>query len=731
MRKTLLVCCLLSALCCLGDQLTLPRAQGPIVLDGDLSDPGWKGALVIDKWYEYYKSDNGEPPMKTTAYVTYDDRNLYVGIDCRDDDPSKIRAPLVERDQVFGDQDNVAVIVDARGEGKVALELRVNPRGVQGDALMNDASGTEDFSPDFFYDTKTKITSTGWVAEFRIPLSTLRYKESDPKTFGLNILRTWPRQFRYSSSTVPLPKNSNCFVCHELMLGGITNLPSSQHLIATPYITSQWTETPIGDPGTPLGKRSLDNNAGLDVKWSPTTDTAIDATLNPDFSQIESDVAQITANQRFAIFLPEKRPFFLEGTDLFDTPIQAVYTRTITSPRWGLRATGKSGSTEWTTLIADDRGGGSIIIPTSLGSFTESQDVESIAGIARARREIGRNAVGVLTTIREYRGGGHNRIIGPDFEWRPTEIDQIVGQYLYSNTEDPALRGGGESSHAARLAWFHSKREYDWNVQLSDLGKAFRADNGFVPQTGIREEIASAGKNWWPQTGFFTNYRIAVRGDHISDDQGLVSQEQYVEGSFRATHNSLWLLQIHPGAKYRLDNGQTLSENYAYWQYTANPSRTWSNITFTGDIGDSIDFANNRPGRGWDTTIDAIFRPTPHLQTELLYKRQDLSVRETANPGHLFTAEVERLRLVYSFTANSLLRLIGQYVDVSRVPDRYIFKVPKHSGSFNGSLLYSYRLNWQTVLFAGYGDDRILNERTDLLRADRSFFIKISYAIQR
>jgi hypothetical protein len=669
--------------------------------------------------------------MKTIADATYDDRNLYIAIDCRDDDPSKIRAPLVERDQVFGDQDNVAVLVDARGEGKVALELRVNPRNVQGDALMNDASGTEDFSPDFFYDTATKITSTGWVAEFRIPLATLRYKQGDPKTFGLNILRTWPRQFRYSASAVVLPKNGNCFVCRELMLGGITNLPSSQHLIATPYVTSQATETPIGDPGTRLGNRTLDNNAGLDVKWSPTTDTAIDATLNPDFSQIESDVAQITTNQRFAIFLPEKRPFFLEGTDLFDTPIQAVYTRTITSPRWGLRATGKSGSTEWTTLIADDRGGGSILHPGSLGSFTSDQDVESIAGIARVRHEIGRNAVGMLTTIREYRGGGHNRILGPDFEWRPNDVDQVVGQYLYSNTEDPSARGSSDSSHAARLAWFHSKREYDWNVQLSDLGKNFRADNGFVPQVGIREEIATAGKNWWPQTGFFTNYRLEVRGDHISDDQGLVSQDQFVEGSFRATHNSFALLQLHPAARYRLDNGQTLSETYWTWQYTANPSRWWSNVTFQGDAGDSIDFANNRPGRGYDTLIDAIFRPTPHLQTELLFKRQELSVRETANPGHLFTADVERLRLVYSFTANSLLRLIGQYVDVTRVPERYGFPVPKHDGSFNGSVLYSYRLNWQTVFFAGYGDDRILNERTDLLRADRSFFVKIAYAIQR
>src|ERR1041385_5674962 len=373
--RSLLGCCLLSLCSLIQAQqltpLTLPRAQGPITLDGDLSDPGWKGAFVIDKWFEYYKSDNAEPPMKQTAYVTYDDRNLYIAVDCRDDDPSKIRAPLVERDQVFGDQDNVAVFVDARGEGKVALELRVNPRNVQGDALDNDAVGSEDFSPDFFYDTAAKITSTGWVVEYRIPLSTLRYKESDPKTFGINIIRTWPRQFRYSASASPIPKNTNCLVCHEILLGGITNLPHTQHLIATPYVTSQSTDTPPHhELGRPLDDHSLDNNAGLDVKWSPTTDTAIDATLNPDFSQIESDVAQITTNQRFAIFLPEKRPFFLEGTDLFDTPLQAVYTRTIPSPRWGLRATGKSGSTEWTTLIADDRGGGSILHPGPLGSFT-------------------------------------------------------------------------------------------------------------------------------------------------------------------------------------------------------------------------------------------------------------------------------------------------------------------------------------------------------------------------
>ncbi len=531
---------------------------------------------------------------------------------------------------------------------------------------------------------------------------------------------------------VPIPKNGNCLVCRELLLGGITNLPHPQHLIVAPYVTTQVSDTPVNGLGTPLDDRSIDNNTGVDVKWSPTTDTAIDATLNPDFSQIESDVAQITTNQRFAVFLAEKRPFFLEGTDLFDTPIQAVYTRTITSPRWGVRATGKSGSTEWTTLIADDRGGGRIILPTSLGSFPVDQDVESIAGIGRVRHEIGRSAVGMLTTIREYRGGGHNRLIGPDFEWRPTEADQITGQYLFSDTENPPSIGGAAStSHGARVAWNHTTRGYDWFLAGIDYGKGFRADNGFVPQAGIREEIADTGRNWWPEKGFFTNYRLSVHADHVSDDVGTVSQEQYLSGSFRAIRNSLVLVELHPGARYRLDDHRTLSQSYVAYLVTANPSRTFSNLTLNGSAGEMIDFANSRPARGYDTSIDAIFRPTPHLQAELILKRQELSVRGTDNPGHLFTAEVTRVKLNYSFSASSQLRAIGQYVDVSRETGRYLFRVPRHSGSFNGSLLYTYRLNWQTVLFAGYGDDRILNERTDLLREQRSLFVKVSYAIQR
>src|SRR2546428_265294 len=164
---------------------TLHRAEGAIHIDGDLSDPGWKNAAVIDKFYETSPGDNVPAKVKTIAHLTYDDRYFYIGIRCEDPDPKKIRAPFVERDAVIGTDDNLAIFLDTRNDKRSALELRINPRGIQADGIYDDANGTEDFSPDFFYDTAARLTSSGWQAEFRIPLTTLRYPKTDPQTWGI------------------------------------------------------------------------------------------------------------------------------------------------------------------------------------------------------------------------------------------------------------------------------------------------------------------------------------------------------------------------------------------------------------------------------------------------------------------------------------------------------------------------------------------------------------------
>lgn len=341
---------------------TLPPTTGQITIDGDLSDPGWKGALVIDRFYETSPGNNTPPKEKTIAYLTYDDKYFYIGIKADDPKPSIIRAPFVERDAVVGTDDNIAVFLDTRNDKRSAMEFRVNPRGIQADGIFDDSTGNEDFSPDFFYDTAAKITSGGWQAEYRIPLTTLRYPKTDPQTWGIIVWRNYPRDFRYAYYSVPIDRGSNCLICHTQELTGITTLPSSHHLVVTPYASGA--QEQLRDDGSrPYGTQPFDTNVGADVKWNPTASGTIDATINPDFSQIEADVPQITTNQRFALFFPEKRPFFLEGADLLNSPIQVVYTRTITDPFWGLRATGKFGKTSYTVLNTKDDGGGLVIIP--------------------------------------------------------------------------------------------------------------------------------------------------------------------------------------------------------------------------------------------------------------------------------------------------------------------------------------------------------------------------------
>ena len=232
--------------------ITIHRAEGSIRVDGDLSDPGWKNAAVIDRFYESSPGDNIPARVKTTVYLTYDDRFLYIGVRAEDPHPEQIRAPFVDRDNVIGTDDNIAVFLDTRNDKRTALELRVNPRGIQGDAIFNDANGNEDFSPDVFYDTAAKIDSGGWSAEFGIPFSSLRYPHSDPQTWNILVWRNYPREFRYAFHSAPLPRGSNCLVCHAHPIIGLTGLPESGHMVAAPYITSQQTESPSNELGSPL-----------------------------------------------------------------------------------------------------------------------------------------------------------------------------------------------------------------------------------------------------------------------------------------------------------------------------------------------------------------------------------------------------------------------------------------------------------------------------------------------
>jgi hypothetical protein len=612
-----------------------------------------------------------------------------------------------------------------------------NLNGLKYDALTSDVSG-EDSSPDYYWDTMGRRTATGWTLEIRVPFSTLRYSEATAPTFGMLLYRNYPRDRRYQFFSARLPRDVNCFICNSSKLTGLANLPRGSHVVVAPFATASRTSVPSTGLGGPLDDHESEADGGLDLKWNPGASTAIDATLNPDFSQVEADAAQIVANERFALFFPEKRPFFLEGVDLFSTPLSAVYTRTITAPNAGVRITGRTGATSYTALVTQDEGGGGVILPGPQGSGDADQDFVSDVGVLRVRRDLGQSFMSLLATGRTIHGGGSNAVLGPDFQWRPTSTETFSGQFLWSETQTPnridltsEWDGRKLSDGAGLLRWSHGTRTNDVFLQFQALGADFRADNGFIPQVGYREGYFEAGVTTRPEKAFFSRVRFFTVNWYDWEPNGdLLSRRTSVGVGMDGRWNSFLRVELNRDA-VRVGS-QVLEKFRPLAVLTAVPGRVFNNLSIDVSAGEEIDFANAREGNGVSLNGSLTVRPLERLEFRGNASRRWIDVDDPVlGAGRLFTAQVERLRVSYSFSARSFLRLIGQHVATTRDPSLYTFATGPRSASFSGSALFAYKLNWQTVLYAGYGDEYVHAGATgELEPAARQFFTKLSYAWQ-
>jgi hypothetical protein len=720
-----------------GPRLTIARAAGTITIDGDLSDEAWRAVTPIEQWFETNPGDNVAPKVKSVGYLAYDDRFFYAAFTFEDPDPAAIRAPYGDHDNISGNAtDYAGVILDTRNDGHSAVLLLATPRGVQYDAQTDDSSG-EDSAPDFFWDSAARLNDHGWTLEIRVPFSSLRYRSADPQTWGILLYRNYPRDFRYQMFSTQLPRGGNCFICHANTLVGLERLPGGGHVIVAPYVSGSQLAEPIAGPGSALQSTDTDTRGGADVKWTPNADNVADFTLNPDFSQIESDTAQISTNERFALFFNEKRPFFLEGVNLLHTPIQAVYTRTITAPRWGGRLTGKAGGVSYTALVSDDRGGGSVVLPGADGSALVDQDFGSYVLIARAKRDVGRSFVSFLATDREsHDGNGFNRVAGPDFQWRWKQ-EVVTGQWLFSSSRTPNRvdvdeRWDGRSlqGHGVALTLEHNTRHYDARINYKDFGDGFRADSGFVPQVGYRHVDGETGWTFRP-TGFVRRLRTYVMTQRQVDRSGALISE-YITPSIGMDVKYSGFLQLRFINDRTRAGAAPFTRRQIGYVVRFSPTPRIAQLSLTGVAGDEIDFDNARLGRGATVNLDARFNLSDHFELSAVQNQRWLSV-PVAGGGQqrLFVARVSRLRGTYMFAANAFVRVVGQYVSTSRDPALYLSPVDRRSGTFTGSALVAYKINWQSVLFVGYGDDRELSEQHRLEPSTRQFFVKVSYAFQR
>jgi hypothetical protein len=728
-----------SAAAASSDSIRIGRASGDIRIDGYLEDEAWRTAERVETWFETRPGDNVEPKVENVAFLAYDENFLYAGFEFRDPDPAKIRAPLANRDNVPSSTDYGGLIIDANNDGRTAQMFLANPRGIQYDAISSDASG-EDSAPDFFWESAGRIGPEGWVLELKIPFSSLRYIESDPEQWRILLYRNWPREFRYQMFSSRLPRESTCFICNSRPLVGLAGLPSGDHWVAAPYIASrQLSEPREGVLGNPLESGDVTSELGVDAKWLPNPKTILDLTVNPDFSQIEADAPLISDNERFALFYPEKRPFFLESVDLFQTPLTAVYTRTFTSPRWGARATGSSNGTSYTVLVGEDRGGGSVIIPGSQGSDLVDQDQEATVAMGRYRRDFGQSFVSVLFSGRELADGSYNRVVGPDFRWQVTDSDVVTGQVLISESRTPQLPDIAEewdgrrlSGYASELWWYRQKRHWDFFALYNDLSDDFRADNGFVPQVGFRRGYWEIGRSFYPEEKPISRLRVFTISDYKVDRDGELLSKWIRPGfGFDSLLNSF--VRVEAILEETRSGDRTFKRNRIQPQFVLRPAGVVSEIEFIGQFGDEIDFVNDRLGNGVNLSLEVELRPSDHLEVEVEADRRSLDVStEDGVSGRLFTAEVAQIEATYTFNARSWLRLIGQWRRTKRRPELYDEPddYERLSEALNGSLVFAYKLNWQTVLYLGFGDSHELDRLDRLEPSGREAFLKLSYAFQ-
>ncbi len=413
--------------------IRLVRFDKPPVIDGKLDDEVWKHASVFQDFYQWRPSDTQPASAKTEAFAGYDSRFIYFAFHCYDD-PTKVRATVAKRDAIL-DDDAVGIILDTFNDQRRAYELLFNPLGVQQDGILTEG-GNDDFSVDIVMESKGVITEDGYTVEIAIPFKSLRYEAGKEKQWGVHFVRLIKHFNGETDSWMPISQNQNGLLNQEGHITGLEGISTERTLELIPSLTvsetgkrvptlsqAQLNANPsLLDPGRFVNPRP-NYDLGLNLKFSFTPNITLDAAINPDFAQVEADQTVVTVNQRFPIFFEEKRPFFLEGKDYFQTPIQAVHTRAIINPQVAVKLTGKRARNTFGVLLAADKAPGSftddeIRDPNQFPQIQRFIGKKAYIGIVRLKRDLGKeNSIGLLFTSYSFIEK-HNQLLGLDGRFR-------------------------------------------------------------------------------------------------------------------------------------------------------------------------------------------------------------------------------------------------------------------------------------------------------------------------
>jgi hypothetical protein len=479
--------------------LTMPKFDKPPTIDGKLDDEIWKSAIVLKDFYQIQPGDNIAPSKRTEVMLGYDSKFIYIAFHCYDE-PDKVRATIPKRDNIFND-DYVGILFDTFNDGRKAYEFDFSPLGIQADGIWTDGQG-EDFNPDVVMESKGLVTSDGWTVEAAIPFKSLRYVAGKDKLWGAHFWRRIKRFNNELDMWMPINRDISSWLAQEGHLAGLDGISTERTLELIPSLTLSETgkrkatlspaQLAAGmlDPGR-MVNAPIKFDPGLTGKYSITPNVTLDFAVNPDFAHVESDQFVVTANQRFPIFFPEKRPFFLEGVDIFNTTIAAVYTRAIIDPDFAVKLTGKIDRNTFGLMVASDNGPGNFSPEERLTANPRLVDKNASVGVLRLKHDIGKkdSFIGFLGTYRRF-VDQYNELGGLDTRLRINKVTTFSAQALVTHSRENFFYPDKGQTVSRPQNGFIYATDYNmsgrhFGYEYSTVGRTryYRADVGFNRRT--------------------------------------------------------------------------------------------------------------------------------------------------------------------------------------------------------------------------------------------------------
>ena len=685
-------------------ELQPARASVAPKLDGVLDDEAWSGApLPLDPWMSYNPM-RGEPAAHDTkVWIAYDDRALYFAFHCLDPEPGKIRTTISRRDSVWAD-DWIAISLDSNRAGQVAYHMFVNPSGIQMDGLNTGANG-EDMSPDWVWQSAGRVGSDGYTVEVRVPLESIRFRSGTDVRMGVLFMRRISR-LGVSWSWPEMPPGKWVFDSHVPVPFGELHQQRLLEVIPSATFSSNQSRATAGawNPARSQG------DFGASVKYGLTSTITLDATVNPDFSQVESDAFEVEVNQRFPIFFSEKRPFFMEGIGLFNlagtngdaTMRTAVHTRRIIDPSAGIKMTGSSGRHSFAVLSSADA--------------SPEGDRHRTFTVAREVLNFGQGQyVGALATDTEF-GRDHNRVIGGDFNWRHGSNFKWNGSFLSTHSRT----AGDESTHGigTQLQYGYSTRRVVVAGQAEHYGRDFRMDTAFVNRVNLTRGWQYQEVQFYPDRPQFTWIkRIApffwvVR----ANDRTQGGSEAFYLPGIRFNFTRAGSLRVDRGVGHETYAGRRFDTGRTFVDAGVQITR-WMELNSSFSIGPAIYYDGAPPFQGYRKSFNGRvgLQPNEKLYHHVQYRYETLSAKQTGEK--VYDVHIVSLRNSYQFSPRFFVRAVAHF-DSSR--ERVLT-----------DLLASYELTPGTVVHAGYGS--LFGTSHEEMQFDsyrgtaRAFFFKASY----